>query len=127
MGELKIKGFSNYLHPIHDGKYIIAVGQDANETTGRPLGLQLSLFDTTNFADPTLAHKLLIQMNGEGGSTSAAQYDPHAFRYIGFFDKVVLPVSKHSYASNSNDDSFDGFRIYDVDTTNGIKQVGEVI
>jgi len=126
VGELKIRGFSNYLHPTQDENFILAVGQDANETTGMPMGLQISLFDTTEFASPELAHKFVLQAGKNGGSSSAAQYDPKAFRYLESVNKLILPVSKFSYNAEA-EDSFDGFRIYNIDELEGITKVGEVI
>ena len=52
VGELKILGFSNYLHPIDDDS-ILAIGQDADEKGGT-IGLQIALFYVSDFADPTL-------------------------------------------------------------------------
>ena len=43
VGELKIPGYSAYLHPVDDGR-LIGVGQDATDQ-GRVTGTQMSLFD----------------------------------------------------------------------------------
>ena len=48
-GELKITGYSAYLHPAGDGR-LIGVGQEASEK-GRTLGTQVSLFDVSDPAD----------------------------------------------------------------------------
>ena len=45
-GELKIPGYSAYLHPVGDD-LLLGVGQDATEQ-GRRLGTQLSLFDVSD-------------------------------------------------------------------------------
>jgi len=127
VGELKIRGFSNYLHPTNDENFILAVGQDANETTGIPMGLQISLFDTTDFANPTLAQKKVLQAGQNGASSSDAQYDPKAFRYLDGVNKLIIPVSKYSYNSGNDGSDFDGFRIYNIDELEGITKVGEVI
>ena len=50
IGELKIPGFSSYLHPIGDG-LVLGVGSDADET-GRVTGAKVSMFDVSNLADP---------------------------------------------------------------------------
>ena len=50
IGELKIPGFSSYLHPIGDG-LVLGVGSDADEA-GRVTGAKVSLFDVSNLADP---------------------------------------------------------------------------
>ena len=49
-GELKIPGYSAYLHPVGDG-LLLGVGQDATET-GQTLGTQLSLFDVSDPTNP---------------------------------------------------------------------------
>lgn len=45
-GELKIPGYSAYLHPVGEGR-LLGVGQDADPETGAVKGLQLSLFDVS--------------------------------------------------------------------------------
>ena len=55
LGELKIPGFSNYLHPIQNENFILTVGQDADEETSRPTVLQVLLFNTTDMTNPTQA------------------------------------------------------------------------
>ena len=50
VGELKIPGFSSYLHPIGDG-LVLGVGSDADDS-GRVTGAKVSLFDVSNLADP---------------------------------------------------------------------------
>ena len=42
--ELKLPGFSSYLHPFGDGK-LLGLGYDADEETGMTTGLKLSVFD----------------------------------------------------------------------------------
>ena len=50
VGELKIPGFSSYLHPIGDG-LVLGVGFDADED-GRVTGAKVSLFDVSDLTDP---------------------------------------------------------------------------
>lgn len=85
-GELKITGYSSYLHPVGDDR-ILGVGQEATED-GRILGLQVSLFDVENPAAPTR----IAQHHIEFGS-SEAEYDPHAFLYWPDTGLLVLPVT----------------------------------
>ena len=49
-GELKIPGYSAYLHPVGDD-LLLGVGQEATDD-GRVQGLQLSLFDVSDLARP---------------------------------------------------------------------------
>ncbi len=51
VGELKIPGFSSYLHPLGDG-LVLGVGSDATDQ-GRVTGAKVSLFDVSDPASPT--------------------------------------------------------------------------
>ncbi len=82
-GELKIPGYSAYLHPIADG-LLIGVGQDATEQ-GRRTGTQVSLFDVADLSNPKrLATSPL-------GNETAAEYDPKAFLWWPASRDVFLP------------------------------------
>ncbi|WP_230686455.1 beta-propeller domain-containing protein [Catellatospora vulcania] len=86
-GELKIPGYSSYLHPVADGR-LVGVGQDASEQ-GRVSGLQVSLFDVGS-ADP----KRLDQEKVPNGY-SEAEYDPHAFLYWPATGLLVVPYAAY--------------------------------
>lgn len=73
-GELKILGYSAYLHPVGEHR-ILGLGQDATEE-GRQTGTQLSLFDVSDPANP----QRIDQVTMEGGY-SAAESEHHAFTY----------------------------------------------
>lgn len=47
LGELKVSGFSSYLHPYGDG-LLLGMGQEADESTGATTGYKLSMFDVSN-------------------------------------------------------------------------------
>jgi uncharacterized secreted protein with C-terminal beta-propeller domain len=72
VGELKIPGYSAYLHPT-GGTTLLGVGQDATEQ-GRRLGTQVSLFDVGDPARP----RRTAQHQVDGGQ-SEVEFDPHAF------------------------------------------------
>lgn len=115
VGELEIPGFSNYLHPIGDN-LILGVGQGADET-GRTLGLQISLFDVSDFSQPLRVQNYLE--GGDGGySSSEAQYDHKAFRYLDESRLLILPLTV--YGDRGDNDGFDGFRLYKIDEEAGI-------
>lgn len=50
LGELKITGFSEYLHPYSDGM-LLGIGREINPDTGNFKGLKLSMFDTSDPMD----------------------------------------------------------------------------
>jgi uncharacterized secreted protein with C-terminal beta-propeller domain len=88
-GELKLTGYSAYLHPAGDGR-LIGVGQEAN-SQGRVAGLQVSLFDVSDTSAPhRLAQVVRSDAPGEG------QLDPHAFLYWPATGVVVVPIQSWS-------------------------------
>jgi hypothetical protein len=84
-GELKIPGYSAYLHPVGDG-LLLGVGQDAT-TEGRTTGTQMSLFDVSDPANPRQVSTLPI------GGYSEVEWDPHAFLYWQPDGTIVIPAS----------------------------------
>lgn len=72
LGELKIEGFSSYLHPLA-GDRLLGVGQDADPATGVTRGLQVSTFDVS---EPTAPTRDAVQVTPE--AWSEAEHDHHA-------------------------------------------------
>ncbi|MEU8298928.1 beta-propeller domain-containing protein [Micromonospora sp. NPDC048909] len=85
-GELKINGYSAYLHPAGEGR-LLGVGQEASDQ-GRVQGTQLSLFDVSDPAKPTR----IAQYHVKQGH-SEAEFDPHAFLYWPAERLVVVPLT----------------------------------
>lgn len=83
VGELKIPGFSNYLHPVTDD-LILGFGRDEGEFGGSP---QLSLFDVSDFGLPVRVD----QFTFEGVTWSEAFYNHHAISYFPDSQIVVIP------------------------------------
>jgi uncharacterized secreted protein with C-terminal beta-propeller domain len=86
-GELKVPGFSAYLHPIGDG-FLLGVGMDAADD-GRTTGAQISSFDVRDPAAPTQVDRLSF---GARTSTPVGG-DHHAFLYWGPTSTAVVPVT----------------------------------
>lgn len=84
-GQLKVPGYSAYLHPI-DGDRLIGVGQDATDD-GQVLGTQIATFDVHDPAAPGRIDALRI----DHGSSSV-EYDHRAFLWWDATRTVVLPV-----------------------------------
>lgn len=74
LSELKVPGFSNYLHPFGDG-LLLGFGQDADEESGVTQGLKLSMFDTSDLAAVTEKHTVSL---GEKYMWSDACYNHKA-------------------------------------------------
>jgi uncharacterized secreted protein with C-terminal beta-propeller domain len=89
VGELKITGYSAYLHGAGDGE-LIGVGQEADQR-GRISGAQISLFDVRDPATPRRTAQYLVD-----GAHSEVESDPHAFLYWPRSGLLVLPVRSSS-------------------------------
>jgi hypothetical protein len=93
VGELKVLGYSAYLHPA--GKdLLIGIGQDATEEGFRS-GAQISLFDVSDPAAPTRLQQRVI-----GSGSSSVEYDHHAFLWWPATNLAVLPVSLYTPPPN---------------------------
>jgi len=125
LGELKVTGFSSYLHSINaDNTLLVGVGQEADEN-GNILGLQISLFDATNPAAPTLLSRLVVEQDDNVWSSSNVQWDFKSFRYLRLgpdFGIIIIPLQVVAWNSENLDGNFDGFLAYDVSAQNGISE-----
>ncbi|MCD4523971.1 beta-propeller domain-containing protein [Nocardioides sp. cx-173] len=83
-GELKIPGFSEYLHPLGQ-HWLVGMGQGPGER-GR-WGAQVSLFNIHDLARP----RRLDVLKYAGGSTAMAGQDPRQFTWLGA-ERVALTV-----------------------------------
>ena len=91
VGELKILGYSAYLHPLGDG-LLMGVGQDATET-GRVQGTQVSVFDVSDPSDPERVDTYTLSE----GSNSSVEYDHHAFLYWEPTGLAMVPVQQYNW------------------------------
>ena len=66
-GELKVPGFSNYLHPVSEDM-LLGIGQSIDEKTGMQEGIKLSIFDVSDDGKPVETNNLVL-----GGSGSYAE------------------------------------------------------
>lgn len=103
LGELKIPGYSDYLHP-YDENHIIGLGKDTIEASSGNFawyqGVKLALFDVTDVTNPKEISKYII---GERGTNSPALRDPHAFLFVREKNLLVIPVQVvEKMESNSN-------------------------
>ncbi|MFD0557963.1 beta propeller domain-containing protein [Stackebrandtia endophytica] len=84
-GELKITGYSSYLHPLAPGR-LLGLGQEASDS-GVALGTQVSLFDVTDPAVPDRLDQYHVP-----GAYSTAESDPYGFLYWEAESIVAIPL-----------------------------------
>lgn len=74
---------------------ILAIGEEA-DNNGLVLGLKISLFDTTNPADPTLVQSFTAEQDNSTWSSSSVDWDLKAFWYLPLNDPkigiLIIPV-----------------------------------
>jgi inhibitor of cysteine peptidase len=132
LGELKIPGFSNYLHPI-DENHLLGIGYETEvrmeEGVKEPVittgGMKLSLFDITDFKNPKEQQAVVI---GGRGTYSSVQYDFKALFRDPRNQLFGFPVT--IYRSTADEDRLQyegtGAHLYKV-TANGIERVAELM
>jgi hypothetical protein len=118
-GELKVPGFSTYLHPATDN-LLIGLGRDADET-GRATDLQLSLFDVRNPGRPVRLDAEAIASDSLF-SSSEAEHNHLAFAYFPEQQIVALPVQ----AAEGDGGWTQSLRVFRVTRAGGIEPLGEV-
>ncbi|MCA1783581.1 MAG: beta-propeller domain-containing protein, partial [Intrasporangiaceae bacterium] len=109
-GELKILGYSAYLHPIGDDR-LLGIGQDADDR-GRVKGTQLSLFDVSDPNDPIEIDKVVLT-----DASSDAEHDHRAFMHHPASGLTVVPFTRWSYDPTTGTEDVDtgaiGFGVRD--------------
>lgn len=130
-GELKIPGYSDYLHPL-DETHLIGVGRS---TAISPWGgiirnaLQLSLFDVSDLANPTVVQQLSI---GGYGSASDVSNTHKAFTILENEGQTLMALPGDIYAEGgqpwdwSYRPAFSGVLCYRVDPIEGFVELGRV-
>jgi hypothetical protein len=113
LGELKIPGFSTYMHPLDDG-HLLTIGQENGQ-------LMLQVFDVTNPTAPALAHKYVFSGPNEHG-TSEAQNNHKAFTYFAPYKALAFPFIGHGGSGGT----YSALELFRVDVTEGIKKLGAV-
>lgn len=127
LGELKVPGFSVYMHPVAPGR-LVGVGFDAFDMGEFAWyqGVQVSLFDVT---DPLAMKRIDNKIIGDRGSSSEVTADHKAF----FFDQesslMAIPVIELAGAQKGSSDygqvlAFSGAIVYNVgDQLNEIARI----
>ena len=101
LGELKVPGYSDYLHPVNSS-HLIGIGKDAT-LQGQIQGMKLALFDASNPQRPSESYSLTI---GDRQTHSAALDDHKAFQYDR--DRRLLTLPVRLYLANTCPTTYGG-------------------
>ncbi|MFC1615808.1 beta-propeller domain-containing protein [Patescibacteria group bacterium] len=149
LGQLKIPGFSNYLHP-YDENHIIGFGLDTQEATKEEIesrqldfawfqGVKMAMFDVTDVSNPVELHREII---GDRGTSSLLNYDHKALLYsttkgINGSALMAFPIAVAEIPQDVKDDPdspgntygeyvFQGAYVYDVNVEDGFSLRGTI-
>lgn len=104
LGELKIPGYSTYLHP-YDENHLIGIGMETEEfvnrdssgkvlsTTARIIGMKMALFDVSDVNNPKQISSTVI---GDRRTTSAILTNPKALLFSKEKELIAIPVNNYS-------------------------------
>ena len=134
LGELKIPGYSDYLHP-YDETHIIGVGKDTADMGSFAWyqGVKIALFDVSDPENPMEISKYVI---GDRGTDSYALYDHRAFLFSRSKNLLVIPVQlaeidEGDYPEGVPPDAYgeyvwQGAYVFDISLTDGLVLKGGI-
>ena len=122
LGELKISGYSAYLHP-YDETHLLGIGVDTDEVTNRDEngriissfatveGLKMSLFDISDFATPKEVAKISF---GDATTSSAILNNAKALLFSKEKEVIAIPTDNDTY------------RVFSVNLADGFAEKGVI-
>jgi uncharacterized secreted protein with C-terminal beta-propeller domain len=132
LGELKLPGYSNYLHP-YDEDHVIGIGKETKETPYggvEILGVKLALFDVSDVNNPKAVDVFEI---GGSGTDSEVLYDHKALLFSREKNILSVPVSiMPEYQPIYEDERYiqpkiwRGFYVFGIDPEDGFELKGEI-
>ncbi len=130
-GELKIPGFSSYLHPLGED-HLLAIGVDLpdpgpnGQVDWSRRSIKLSIFDVSDMTDP---QEKFTQLVGTSNGWSEAAWNHKAFNYFASQKLLAIPFMDY-VPDQTGADYWDGFttdlRIFHVDSASGFDDRGRV-
>ena len=115
IGQLKIPGFSSYMHPISEN-LIIGIGQENSQ-------MKFSLFDVSDAKNPKEIHKYIYEDSEI--SYSSVGYDHKAVTYDSKRNILAVPYSADYYNYDNNDLYFSikGLIVFSVNKNTGFNKL----
>jgi hypothetical protein len=122
-GELKISGFSSYLHPL-DQNHLLTVGP-AGDDRGLTGELQVQIFDVTDLSNPQQRHSLIPARSAQGDySYSETRWDHHAFTYHAPSGLLSIPLQ--TWNRDAWQQSFSGFVVIAATAESGLRELENI-
>ena len=126
LGELKIPGFSTYIHKLDDD-HLLTIGYDADPETGRRLGLALQIFDVENPTNPTQKHRHVFKGGDSSWSWSEAAWNHKAFTFYGHLNALAFPHSVWNWNEDTHSSRYhSSLELFDVRADKGFTKLGSL-
>lgn len=152
LGELKIPGYSTYLHP-YDETHLIGIGMETAETVRRDdfgkvlstsakiVGMKMALFDVSDVNNPKQLSSTVI---GDNRTTSSILTNHKALLFSKEKELIAIPVNNYAedFEINTSSDSYsniinsyknynkkyisEGYWVYNINLDNGFKLKGTI-
>src|SRR5690606_30444368 len=110
LGEVKIPGFSTYMHPL-DATHLLTIGRAGDGSEG----MQLQIFDVSDPTDPRQVQSFVV-----AGGYSAAEYDHKAFVFDPVSSLLAVPVEQYDTSFSST------LRLFHVSVDEGFTARGVI-
>jgi inhibitor of cysteine peptidase len=127
LGELKIPGFSTYLHP-YDENHIIGIGMDTELVNNgrvevaRQKGMKLAIFDVTDLGNPIQEFMTTI---GDQGTYSELLDNHKALLFSKEKNLLAFPISMTEQGVDRKN-VFLGALVYNIDLNTGFSLKGKL-
>jgi len=132
LGELKIPGYSDYLHPFGDN-HLIGFGKDTVESRGiaYDVGMKISLFDISDMNNPI---ELFVESIGTRGTDSPLLRNHRALMFSRSNDMFAFPIVIYESDTPAVDGrvpsrgefTLAGAQIYRVNVNTGFELIAEI-
>lgn len=128
VGELKVPGFSDYLHPLDD-THLIGVGRATAQTDEGFewfQGVQVSLFDVSDWTEPAVVEQRIF---GGRGSSSEVDYTHKGFTLLADRGLLAIPMRLYTVEDTPWEMGglmFDGVVCLQVDSETGFTELGRL-
>ena len=153
LGELKIPGYSTYLHP-YDETHLIGIGMETKENVRRDsngkvlstsasiVGMKMALFDVSNVYNPIQISSTVI---GDNRTTSSILTNHKALLFSKEKELLAIPVNNYpedfeisstsddystmvnSYTNYNKEYNAEGYLVYKINLTDGITTKGKIM
>ena len=121
-GELKVPGFSNYLHPISQD-ILLGIGQDVDEETGIQQGIKLSLFDVSDSGKPREIKNLTL---GDTGSYAEVLHNHKALMLKPEEELIAFDATLNTYSGKLAREAFNGLVVVKASKAGDLQLVAEI-